>query len=387
MRDVNNGWLVRYLHSNTASAFFFLVYLHIGRGIYYGSYRSPRTLVWTIGTIIFVLMMATAFLGCLHGPKWFKNSIYNNNNNNNNSNNNNNFYLLIRINKSNIGLPLFNKWNDYRLKIGIRSLSTLNNSSVKDSSIVTDFLKEKELKAVYIYDNIEESSTRKKVLQETKGLSGVYLILNKITKDYYIGSASTNKFYARFTNHLINQTGSKIVKAAVRKYKLSNFSFLILELFPEKVTKENNKKLLDIEDFYLKSLLPNYNILTEAGSSFGYKHTEITRIKMKSIYNVRRGVGIDNLNKGKKFSKETIENMRKATLIRKLINYSFETISNMKKRSKSIILYNLDDTVYGTYPSITEAAQSINCTVKTIHRALKSEKKLLKKRWRVKCAN
>ena len=50
MRDVNNGWLIRYLHSNTASAFFFIVYLHIGRGLYYGSYKAPRTLVWTIGT-------------------------------------------------------------------------------------------------------------------------------------------------------------------------------------------------------------------------------------------------------------------------------------------------------------------------------------------------
>ena len=58
MRDVNNGWLIRYLHSNTASAFFFLVYLHIGRGLYYGSYKAPRTLVWIIGTIIFILMMA-----------------------------------------------------------------------------------------------------------------------------------------------------------------------------------------------------------------------------------------------------------------------------------------------------------------------------------------
>ena len=63
MRDVNNGWLLRYLHSNTASAFFFLVYLHIGRGLYYGSYRAPRTLVWTIGTVIFILMIVTAFLG------------------------------------------------------------------------------------------------------------------------------------------------------------------------------------------------------------------------------------------------------------------------------------------------------------------------------------
>ncbi|KMW03067.1 cytochrome b (mitochondrion) [Nannizzia gypsea CBS 118893] len=63
MRDVNNGWLIRYLHANTASAFFFLVYLHIGRGIYYGSYQGPRTLTWSIGTIIFIAMMATGFLG------------------------------------------------------------------------------------------------------------------------------------------------------------------------------------------------------------------------------------------------------------------------------------------------------------------------------------
>ncbi|EFQ24843.1 cytochrome b (mitochondrion) [Colletotrichum graminicola] len=63
MRDVNNGWLIRYLHSNTASAFFFLVYLHVGRGMYYGSYRAPRTLVWVIGTIILVAMMGIGFLG------------------------------------------------------------------------------------------------------------------------------------------------------------------------------------------------------------------------------------------------------------------------------------------------------------------------------------
>ena len=76
MRDVNNGWLIRYLHSNTASAFFFLVYLHIGRGIYYGSYRSPRTLVWAIGTVILILMMGTAFLGYVYSPKWLNLSIY-----------------------------------------------------------------------------------------------------------------------------------------------------------------------------------------------------------------------------------------------------------------------------------------------------------------------
>lgn len=112
-------------------------------------------------------------------------------------------------------------------------------------------------------------STQKKIKSETLNLSGIYLILNKITLDYYIGSASTNRFFARFSNHLVNFHGSKIVKAAVRNYNISQFAFIILELFPEVV--KNNKILLDLEDFYIKSLLPNYNILTEAGSSFGYK--------------------------------------------------------------------------------------------------------------------
>jgi ubiquinol-cytochrome c reductase cytochrome b subunit len=63
MRDVNYGWLIRYLHANTASFFFIFVYLHIARGIYYGSYKSPRILPWSIGVIILVLMMGTRFLG------------------------------------------------------------------------------------------------------------------------------------------------------------------------------------------------------------------------------------------------------------------------------------------------------------------------------------
>jgi len=63
MRDVNYGWMIRYIHANVASFFFVFVYLHIGRGLYYGSYKSPRVMVWSIGVIILVLMMGIAFLG------------------------------------------------------------------------------------------------------------------------------------------------------------------------------------------------------------------------------------------------------------------------------------------------------------------------------------
>ena len=63
MRDVNNGWLIRYAHANGASFFFLVVYIHIARGLYYGSYMSPREHLWCSGVLIFVLMMATAFIG------------------------------------------------------------------------------------------------------------------------------------------------------------------------------------------------------------------------------------------------------------------------------------------------------------------------------------
>ncbi len=63
MRDVNSGWLIRYLHMNGASFFFIVVYVHIFRGLYYGSYKAPREVVWMLGVVILLLMMATAFMG------------------------------------------------------------------------------------------------------------------------------------------------------------------------------------------------------------------------------------------------------------------------------------------------------------------------------------
>lgn len=63
MRDVNGGWLIRYVHANGASMFFIAVYLHMLRGLYYGSYKAPREMIWIIGCVIFFLMIATAFLG------------------------------------------------------------------------------------------------------------------------------------------------------------------------------------------------------------------------------------------------------------------------------------------------------------------------------------
>jgi group I intron endonuclease len=498
MRDVSNGWFIRYLHSNTASAFFGLVYLHIGRGLYYGSYRAPRTLAWTIGTVILILMIGTAFLGYLNiaqnehkttttitthialkssfelpiksGLIWLHKKIKpylvklmdffvralviifmliiiiqthswndlkdldldkSNQNIDNNPQNKKDLLVLktlaqkfpffpehyeqikssdeatiaetVRLQgiDNTYDRPTDEKFDSYNLKEGdkeypkeniaksksigssIRFFSTLpiNNYNKVQSNIINDFIKSKNLDPIFIYDKLENNLIRDKVKTETKGLSGIYLILNKETLDYYIGSASTNRFNARFSNHLFHLTGSKIVKNAVKKYGLKSFCFMVLELFPEEVTQVNNKKLLDLEDFYLKSLLPNYNILTEAGSSFGYKHTEITRLNMKTNYSEARRNTIGQLNRGKFLSEETKELQRKAALNREKLNYSELGVLNMKKASKPILVKNLNGSVYGEYSSIKECAENFNCSVKTVYRALKSSNKLLKKCW------
>lgn len=390
MRDVNNGWLIRYLHANTASAFFFLVYLHIGRGLYYGSYKSPRTLTWGIGTVILIVMMATAFLGYEHSPKWFNISI--------------SFAIILIIvyytiqnlvkknkvliypvgnNMKNIKYNKLNKSTYYLNKRRYSTIPSSNNSiEFSYSERLNSIIKELELNPVYIFENLDSENIRKQILNETKGLSGIYMIVNKITKDYYIGSAATNRFYARLSNHLIYFRGSKIVKSAVKKYKLNNFAFIILELYPDIVTKENNKELLDLEDRYLKLLLPNYNILTEAGSSFGYKHTEVDRQKMKDIYTDTRREMIGSLNRGKNLSPETIEKMKEKALNRSPM--SDETKKKCIEQTRPVVLYNLNGTVYGEYSTILDAANSINCGEKTIRRALKTEKGLVKRQWIVK---
>ena len=384
MRDVNNGWAVRYTHANVASFFFIFVYAHIARGLYYGSYKSPRVLLWAIGVIILIVMMATAFLGYEHSPKWFNINI--------------SFaiiliivYIIIQNRKNKVLIyPVGNKmkntkYNEFNNKsvnyLNKKRYSTISytNNSIEFSSSdrLNSIIKELGVSPVYIFENLNLENIRKQILNDTKGLSGIYMIVNKITKDYYIGSAATNRFYARFSNHLIYFRGSKIVKTAVKKYKLDNFAFIILELYPNIVTKENNKELLDLEDRYLKLLLPNYNILTEAGSSFGYKHTEVDRKKMKDLYTDTRRELIGGLNKGKKVSPETIEKLREKALNRPAM--SDETKKKCIVHTRPVVLYNLNGTVYGEYFSILDAADSINCSEKTIRRALKTEKGLVKR--------
>jgi group I intron endonuclease len=314
MRDVNYGWMIRYLHANTASFFFLFVYLHVGRGLYYGVYKAPRALAWCIGVIILILMMATAFLGiknmCL---KWL---------------------------------------ND--------DLECL-------------------MMAIMVFENLNKEEIKENLRSETRKKCGIYGIFNLETNNFYIGSAVTNRFYSRFYKHLLRGLGNKNVAIDLNKYGIESFAFVILEYFPKDITKKNNPELMALETYWIKTYLPTYNILLEAGNSLGYKHSEEILQNMRESFSDERREQVRLLNKDKSLSDSV-----KAQLREHLLNRSQEIKDNFRFSSlKPITVYNQDGTIYMKFSSIKSMSEYFVCDRKTIRKYLNSDK-LFKKQWYVK---
>jgi hypothetical protein len=101
---------------------------------------------------------------------------------------------------------------------------------------------------------------------------------------------------------------------------------------------------------------------------------------MKANYSEECRKAISWVNRGKSLSPSTIETMKQSALTRIKPIYSDESVKNMKKNSKAIIVYNMDYTVYGKFPSITEASKSLGCSQKTISRSLQTPKKIVRRR-------
>ena len=271
------------------------------------------------------------------------------------------------------------------------------NVSDKDSGLAI-ILSKLKIKYEAIYTNLHIKENRDKMSNDLRNKQGIYMIFNLVTENYYIGSASTNRFMSRFTKHLISLIGSKVVKNSVLKYGLSNFAFIILEYYPDPINRDNNKLLLQLEDKYLKTLLPNYNILTEAGNSFGYKHSEEIKKKLSDIYSDERREFIRNrrarpddfvpgrgrnLNLNKNLSIETSPaglvpvGVRPEGTIKKLSEQALKRppMSNETKlkciaNERSVYLYDKGNYLYFC-PNIKLAALLLHCSYKTLQRALK----------------
>lgn len=338
MRDVNYGYLIRYIHANGASFFFICMYAHIGKALYYGSYKSPRVLVWIIGVIIFILTMATAFLGykkkqSQHSPK-----------------------SLIKYG------PLIHK-------------SFLHTKTTQDISNPEKIFNNLGIKIENYWENIHLSEIRENIIKSVKNKSGIYIIINKITGNKYIGSAITNKLHIRFANHCIHSNhGSKLVKQGIKKYGLNNFIFGIIEYYPEKITKYNNIELLKLEQTYLNLLEPEYNILTEASNSFGYKHSEETLAKMKSMYTEERKEILRKFQENRKGkwnleSKNKISQSNINRLAYLKLNTNDQLIKRSDKFSKTIYL-KLNNIIICEFKNINKMCNYICCSERTIKRAI-----------------
>lgn len=220
------------------------------------------------------------------------------------------------------------------------------------------------------YIDIHLLEIQNQIKDENRHKAGVYMILNKINNKKYIGSASTNKINVKIRNHMIHQTGSKLVSVAVAKYGIENFSFYILEYFPGFVKKENlsvaHLKLLERETYYIQLFQPEYNIL-QWGSSLGYKHTEETKLIIKE-YNTQE---IGNLNKGKMYTTERKQFLSKIAKLRNSNQALRDHLSKLS--SKPISLYNKDGSLHSKYPGIRAMAKAFGCCNKTINKAIKNK--------------
>lgn len=205
------------------------------------------------------------------------------------------------------------------------------------------------------------------------------MIVNLITGDIYVGSAITGKMPNRFHKHLFGMSGSKIVAAAVLKYGIHNFAFTVIDrILSGVVTKEDNVELLKLEDHYLKTLTPVYNIAPNALNTLGVRHTESTKASMRLNYSSERRERIGALNRGKTLSPSVVEAIRVAALNRAPMTEAVRvkvsansTIANLF----SVTLLNgtafSDGDMMKEIRTVANVAKLLECSYKTVQRALK----------------
>lgn len=250
-----------------------------------------------------------------------------------------------------------------------------SSSNMIDNTNTKEILKNLKLDFMDDYwDNLNNSDVKSDILDRVRNKSGVYIIINKITGSCYIGSAITNRLYTRFSNHLLHDNnGSKLVKNAINKYGLDNFIFGILEYYPDKVTRDNNKDLLLLEKAYIFALDPSYNIITEAGRSFGYKNLDEYLTNMSLSFAIDERFSI--LNKLIKRQKgEELEAVPDAADKQSspIINEGKLKLMLNARLRKIVYIYDSNDLSKPlcSFYSMKKMSNYLCCSLKTVQRAV-----------------
>ena len=198
---------------------------------------------------------------------------------------------------------------------------------IAPSSRLSQLLLKHNLKnPVYVLEYCENIVTNRRpeaqsVKKTLNSVSGVYLCINLVNGNMYVGSAYLNNMFRRFRGHLyLAAGGSKIVNNSVLKYGLINFAFIVIETIPILNTTQDKKALLLLEQKYLDLLKPAYNILKKAGSVLNLKWSLESRKKLSLsiINNKNQMLKIKILNLGKTLSLETRELIKISKLNKRL---------------------------------------------------------------------
>ena len=298
-------------------------------------------------------------------------------------------------NFDNSKFPISNKYLNHGICVPIQKCSNkyifkYNHTINKRSYTSLCKNKDIEIFPAKVYENA--FSLRKDIIKENKGLSGIYLLTNKLTDEIYVGqSIDLSKRFIRYFNlSYLKSKESLIISRALIKYGYVNFSVSILEYCDKSILTER-------EQYYLDKLEPKYNILKIAGSSLGYKHSEVSKQKRsKALKGVYVGIkshlfgknhtietknkmslqrkGENNYFYGKTHIELTKENMRQKALDRK---HSIETKDKISKaHGNPVYVYEKTDLegfkLIGSFVSARRAAKFLDMSGTTVIKYMKS---------------
>ena len=369
MTDVPSGMLLRYAHANGASLFFIVVYMHIFRGIYYSSGNQPREIVWISGVVILLVMIITAFIGFLkNGRIWLNIVIF--------------VYCLLMVHCATV---LFLKQQDGRVAglVSNNGFDTWleckggpNGLSAASKQIGTEKpLKTRTVENIFLNLPVkpqvvwEDSSQCRAHLSKYKGRAGIYIWINLLTEDFYVGSAKCLSYRLNRYYYPKELEKDLVIYRAIKKYGHNMFALCLLEICGD--TKKILKKdLLDREQWFLDTLKPTYNVLKFADSSMGFKHTEETKLIMRANYSDARRDFARNINLGKTLSEEHRLLLSVAGTARFQDEQARALQREAAQNKKAVVVKNLDGTVYKTFASKKHMATYFNCCTKTINKCL-----------------
>lgn len=244
------------------------------------------------------------------------------------------------------------------------NINTIKDTDQTDPELI---FKELDIDVKDYWVNLDNNNVRLNILEELRYKGGVYIIISKVSKNCYIGSALRNNLYGRMYNHLINSRndlGSRIVRRSVKKYGLNNIIFGILEYYT--VDNENQTGLFELENMYIALISPRYNILREATYK-GSKLSDESILNLKKIYSDRRKRLLIKLqlNRNKNPSHSERDNLKDF--------YSNKLDNKSKKYNvpKYIMLYDNNSNYVCRFDSYNQASHYLCTSHKTIQRSLK----------------